>query len=79
MGRPIHSISPEKLTYPIIEDILESRKILVLSEESIKLIEKSKTYLDRKIAETEGPLYGINTGFGALCNIEVSKDELSKL
>jgi histidine ammonia-lyase len=53
--------------------------MLVLSEESIRLIEKSKAYLDRKIAETEGPLYGINTGFGALCNIEVSKDELSKL
>jgi histidine ammonia-lyase len=74
-----HYISPEKLTYPIIEDILENHKMLELSEESIRLIEKSKAYLDRKIAETEGPLYGINTGFGALCNIEVSKDELSKL
>lgn len=74
-----HYISPEKLTYPIIEDILENHKMLVLSEESIRLIEKSKAYLDRKIAETDGPLYGINTGFGALCNIEVSKDELSKL
>lgn len=79
MERSIHYISPEKLTYPIIEDILENHKMLVLSAESIRLIEKSKAYLDRKIAETEGPLYGINTGFGALCNIEVSKDELSKL
>lgn len=79
MERAIHYISPEKLTYPIIEQILEERKILVLSEESKRLIEKSKAYLDRKIAETDGPLYGINTGFGALCNIEVSKDDLSKL
>lgn len=79
MERAIHYISPEKLTYPIIEDILENRKMLVLSDESRQLIERSKAYLDRKIAETEGPLYGINTGFGALCNIEVSKDELSKL
>lgn len=79
MKRSIHYISPEKLTYPIIEDILENKKILVLSEESIGLIQKSKAYLDRKISETEGPLYGINTGFGALCNIEVSKADLSKL
>jgi histidine ammonia-lyase len=79
MNKEIHYISPEKLTYPIIEAILEYRKMLVISEESKNLIEKSKAYLDRKIAETEGPLYGINTGFGALCNIEVSKDELSKL
>lgn len=79
MERAIHYISPQKLTYKIIEEILENRKILVLSEESKRLIEKSKTYLDRKIRETDGPLYGINTGFGALCSIEVSKDDLSKL
>lgn len=79
MQREIHYISPQKLTYTIIEEILEHRKMLVLSEESVVLIQKSKAYLDRKISETEGPLYGINTGFGALCNIEVSKDELSKL
>jgi histidine ammonia-lyase len=79
MERAIHYISPERLTYPIIEQILEERKLLAISEESKALIEKSKAYLDRKIAETDGPLYGINTGFGALCNIEVSKDDLSKL
>jgi histidine ammonia-lyase len=71
MERKIHYISPKKLTYPIIEDILEDHKMLVLSEESVALINKSKAYLDRKISETNGPLYGINTGFGALCNIEV--------
>lgn len=79
MERSIHYISPERLTYPIIEQILEERKLLAISEESKALIQKSKAYLDRKIAETDGPLYGINTGFGALCNIEVSKDDLSKL
>jgi histidine ammonia-lyase len=79
MERQIHYISPENLSYPIIEQILEESKMLVLSVESVALIQKSKTYLDRKISETEGPLYGINTGFGALCNIEVSKDDLSKL
>lgn len=79
MERQIYYISPERLTYPIIEQILENRKLLAISNESKALIEKSKAYLDRKINETEGPLYGINTGFGALCDIEVSKDELSKL
>lgn len=79
MQRQIHSISPDKLSYPVIEEILENRKMLVLSEESVALIQKSKAYLDRKIAESNGPLYGINTGFGALCNIEVPIDDLSKL
>jgi histidine ammonia-lyase len=79
MEREIHYISSERLTYPIIKAILERKMMLVLSEESIRLIEKSKAYLDRKIRETEQPLYGINTGFGALCNIEISREDLSKL
>jgi len=75
----IHYISPQTLTYGIIENILENKLKLALSGESVKLIEKSKAYLDRKLLESEGPIYGINTGFGALCNIEISKEDLSKL
>ncbi len=79
MKREIFYISPENLTFSDIELILEKRMQLELSEESKELIRKSKAFLDRKIEETEGPIYGINTGFGSLCNIEISKSDLSKL
>lgn len=79
MERKIHYISPEFLTFEIIEAILEENKKLVLSDESVALIEKSKAYLDRKLEESDGPLYGINTGFGALCDREISNSDLSKL
>lgn len=79
MTNRIIEITPENLTFEIIQDILENDVKLQLSEESKQLILKSKQFLDRKLAESEKPLYGINTGFGALCNIEISKDELSKL
>jgi histidine ammonia-lyase len=79
MTKQIHKITPENLTYAIIQNILENDIKLELSEESIQLILKSKQFLDRKISESEKPIYGINTGFGALCNIVISNDELSKL
>ncbi|WP_339738655.1 histidine ammonia-lyase [uncultured Sunxiuqinia sp.] len=79
MESQIHTISPAPLSFKIIEAILEENKKLVLSEESVALIQKSKAFLDRKLAESEDPIYGINTGFGALCDIKVSKAELSKL
>lgn len=75
----IFQISPARLTFEIIEEILEKKSRLELSPESVELIRKSKAYLDRKIQETEGPIYGITTGFGALCDIEISRDDLSKL
>ncbi len=74
-----HLISPDPLTFDIIEDILVKDKSLELSAVSVELIVKSKAYLDRKIAETTGPLYGITTGFGALCDRVISRSELSKL
>ena len=79
MAKRIFEITPNNLTYSIIEDILENDIKLVLSDISIELIQKSKKYLDRKLEKSEKPLYGINTGFGALCDIEISKEDLSKL
>lgn len=79
MTKQIHKITPENLTYTIIQNILENDIKLELSEESKQLILESKQFLDRKISESEKPIYGINTGFGALCNIVISNDELSKL
>ncbi len=79
MESQIHTISPAPLSFKIIEAILEENKKLILSDESVALIQKSKAFLDRKLAESEDPIYGINTGFGALCDIKVSKAELSKL
>ncbi len=79
MTKRIHQITPENLTFDIIQDILENNVSLELSEQSIQLILKSKQFLDKKISESDKPIYGINTGFGALCNIIISNDELSKL
>lgn len=50
-----------------------------LSDQAIAKIEKCRQYLDRKTEESDVPLYGITTGFGSLCNRNISPDELNKL
>lgn len=79
MSSNIFRITPKNLTFNDIKNIFENKSQLELSNESILLIEKSKRYLNKKLDESEKPFYGINTGFGALCDIEISKAELSKL
>lgn len=74
-----HFISPGKLVYHRIFDILRNDYKLALSEESVRKIIHCREYLDQKLASTDGPVYGINTGFGSLCNVEISKEELSDL
>ena len=75
----IHQISNKKLTLSIVEEIIKSNKKLELSTESREKVQKCRTYLDNKMAAGEEVIYGINTGFGSLCNTVVTNEELGEL
>lgn len=74
-----HYISSAVLDLQTIQDILQNKMKLELSEESRVNIEKSRKYLDEKIKQSDVPVYGINTGFGSLCNVKISNDHLTRL
>ncbi|MCX6292367.1 MAG: histidine ammonia-lyase [Bacteroidetes bacterium] len=74
-----HSISAAPLTFEVIESILSGGKKLSLSVQARKKISNCRNYLDKKIKESKEQIYGINTGFGALYNQTVSKNDLEKL
>lgn len=75
----LHYISSEVLSLETLQEIISQDKKLALSDESIESIEKCRLYLDTKMASQKTPIYGINTGFGSLCNVIISNDNLSKL
>jgi len=77
--RDTHYISRELLDLPQIQSILEENKKLELSEEARVAINSTRKYLDEKMASSDEPFYGINTGFGSLCNVKISKDKLVQL
>ncbi|TND09301.1 MAG: histidine ammonia-lyase [Bacteroidetes bacterium] len=68
-----------KLDFQVIASILEGKKKLVLSDEAKRRITACREYLDKKIASGAGPVYGINTGFGALYNVSIPENDLSQL
>lgn len=74
-----HYISSAVLDLEVIYDILKSGKKLELSDEAHLNIEKSRKYLNNKIKESDKPVYGINTGFGALCNVKITTEKLTEL
>ena len=74
-----HTISPKKLTLNSIDSIQKKQAKLSLSKESRERISKNRKYLENKIAGSDQPFYGINTGFGSLRNTRISKDNLSEL
>ena len=74
-----HYISAEILDLATLKEILHHEKKLALSDEAQLNIRKSRDYLVQKMKDNDTPVYGINTGFGSLCNVEISTENLSKL
>jgi histidine ammonia-lyase len=74
-----HYISTQLLSFETLEEIISHGKLLALSEEAKVNIQKCREYLDKKMASHSDPIYGINTGFGSLCNVKISNENLSKL
>ncbi len=79
MNNNKYEIGSSQLSYSLIEDILNSGAKLTLSTEAIAKIQKCRNYLDRKAADPERPIYGVTTGFGSLCNHNISSDDLTTL
>lgn len=75
----IHYIQPKKLSYERIASLLNEDYDLALSEESRQLIKKCRTYLEEKMSKSTAPVYGVNTGFGSLCDVSISDDQLEQL
>lgn len=75
----IHSIDSNPLDLIILHDILINNKKLVLSENAIHRIQRCRQYLDEKISSVSKPIYGVNTGFGALHNVKIKGENLQKL
>ncbi|MGJ8665862.1 MAG: histidine ammonia-lyase [Patiriisocius sp.] len=75
----MHYISTTLLSLSVIKDILETDKKIALSEEAIGNINRCHDFLSEKMKNNDTPIYGINTGFGSLCNVKISTENLSKL
>lgn len=76
----VHYITPaEPLTIARVKEIIDNKATIALSDEAKARIEKCRNYLNNKMETQKEPIYGVTTGFGSLCNISISKEELSQL
>ena len=75
----IHYISSETIDFKSIHEIFNQNKKISLSDNAKQRIARCRTYLDEKIEKEDNPIYGITTGFGALHDINISKDQLIDL
>ena len=62
-----------------IRDLLTTNKKIELSGESKEKITKCNSFLLSKIEDKNSVIYGVNTGFGSLCNTKIDQKDLTQL
>lgn len=75
----MHIITSEWISLNQIEALLQGDVKLELSEESKQRIVRCREYLNEAMASGERTIYGVNTGFGSLCDTVIPADDLGQL
>ncbi len=71
-------IDGNSLTLEQIEFFLHENPDLVISEESISRIKKSRALVEKWVNSGES-IYGVTTGFGEFSNVKISKENIRQL
>jgi len=73
------TVSPDYISLEDLFVYFEKDFDLALSDASKLAIQKSRDYLESKLQNSEDRIYGINTGFGSLCDVAISKEQTEEL
>lgn len=75
-----YQISAKQISIEKLYALISEPTTLSLSDDAVQRIEKCRKYLDERFGgEGAAATYGINTGFGSLCNSHIGNDELQQL
>ncbi len=74
-----HEISHKELSIIDIENIINNDIKISISKKAKNTIKNCRTYLDNKLNQSEELFYGINTGFGSLCNVRINHQDTVQL
>ena len=75
----MHFISDEFYSIEKINDLIVSGVEIGVSKASQNKVTECAAYLSRKLASGNEIIYGINTGFGSLCNTVINNEQLEAL
>lgn len=59
--------------------LLAKNEPIALGPSATEAIASGRRFLDQYIAQSSAPVYGINTGFGSLCDVRIDQNDLNKL
>ena len=74
-----YKLTLEPLTLARIGKIISNNEHIVLGQDCINRVKVNREYLEAKISQDNKTIYGINTGFGSLCDTIIPQKGLEDL
>ena len=74
-----HHITTKGITIAELDAIVREGSHIALGPDAAAAVERSHQWLQRKLAESNDAIYGVNTGFGALADTRIDKKDLATL
>ncbi|MEZ5014138.1 MAG: histidine ammonia-lyase [Chitinophagales bacterium] len=68
-----------ELSLDTIEHLISSGDTLALSDAARERVRACREYLNKKVADGGKAIYGVNTGFGSLCKVQIPAEALEQL
>lgn len=72
-------IGAHQISLARLKEIIHKDLKLVVTKEQILHVQAQRNRLEELINDGHKPYYGVNTGFGALCNVVIPPDQLDAL
>ncbi len=74
-----HTIGTVGIELRELEHILQQRPPIALDKDAREAVKRSHRYLIDRLKKSDEPIYGVNTGFGALHHTSIPREELAQL
>lgn len=73
------TISTQSIKIDDLRQFLKQDMKINIAADAMQKVKNNRAFLDKKIAEPGAVYYGINTGFGAMYDVQISSDNLEQL
>ncbi|NBV68095.1 MAG: aromatic amino acid lyase [Flavobacteriia bacterium] len=72
-------LNEDHLTLSAFDALIKSERKVILGDAVVSKVNICYKYLQEKLRSNEDLIYGVNTGFGSLCNTKISESDLTRL
>lgn len=79
MQKNIYRLYSSQVDLGLLKSVSKGVVQVVLDDDACARIQSCRDYLDRKLQQEDVVFYGINTGFGSLCNTSIPSKDLEQL